>query len=105
MMRTSLMFFFNFSDDLEQISFLTIEQLLHKNQRTIVKSCYQNNKKTFLVCYQLWKKFGHEFFYLEEHIIKYSVYFEMNKVNSLLDTIEIFLSLETKLTVLTKSFF
>ena len=58
----------------------------------------------FLVCYQLWKKFGHEFFYLENHTMKFSIYFERNKAKTLLSEIKKLLLAEAKVTVLTKSF-
>lgn len=65
--------FFTFFEDLIQIDFLKSEQLLCEDNRNILKTIYQNNEKAFLVCNQLWLKFGHEFFYLENHTIKYSI--------------------------------
>lgn len=50
--------FFNFSEDLEEIDFLKFEQLLCEEDRETLKTLYQNNEKAFLVCNQLWLKFG-----------------------------------------------
>ena len=54
--------FSNFLEELSQIDFSKSEGSLLEDDCNILKTFYQNNEKAFLVCNQLWLKFGHEFF-------------------------------------------
>lgn len=76
-----------------------------EDDRNILKTFYKNNQKAFLVLNQLWLKFGHEFFYLEENTIKFAIVFEINKVDTLLKEIKKLEMADTRVTVLSKSFF
>ena len=59
----------------------------------------------FLVCHQLWQKFGPEFNFLEINTLKFAIIFETNKSKSLSKEIEKLLLLQAKVTVLSKLFF
>lgn len=68
--------------------FLKSEDVLLEDERNVLKTFYKNNEKAFLVCHQLWLKFGHEYFYLENKTIKFAILYEINKVATLLDEIK-----------------
>lgn len=75
--------FTDFLGELSQITFLKSEDIIEENERNILKTFYRNNDKPFLVCYQLWLKFCHKFFYLEISTIKCEIIFELNQVQTL----------------------
>lgn len=62
------------------------------------------NIKKFLVCDQLLKKFGAEFFHLEDYDFKMAVYFKTAKVNSYIKNIEEIKLLKAKNLVVEKAF-
>lgn len=97
--------FFNLLEALQRIDFLNDQELLPENKRLIIKTVYENHPKAFLICYQLWRKFEHEFFYLQNETIKYAIYFESNTVDNLLSEIKKLVAADAKVTVLIKSFF
>ena len=68
--------------------FLKSEDVLLEDERNVLKTFYKNNEKPFLVCHQLWLKFGPEYFYLENKTIKFAILYEINKVATLLDEIK-----------------
>lgn len=96
---------FNLLEALPQIDFLNDQELLPENKRLMIKTAYENHPKAFLICYQLWRKFEHEFFYLQNETIKYAIYFELNTVDNLLSEIKKLVAADAKATVLVKSFF
>ena len=59
-----------------------------KNKREIIRTFYPNNQKVFLICYQLWRKFDEEFFYLDNRTIKFAIFYELNNVQNLLTEIK-----------------
>ena len=77
--------FLNFFEESKQIEFLNSESDLLEEDRFCLKTLYINNEMAFLACNQLWLKFGHEFFYLENRTIKFAILFEINKVKTLLN--------------------
>ena len=97
--------FSKFLDEISQLTFLISEDVLLEDDRNILRTFYKNNEKPFLVCNQLWLKFGHEFFYLENNTIKFAVLFEINKVETLSKEIKKLVVANTRVTVLSKSFF
>ena len=97
--------FKKFLQELSQISFLTSQDILSEDDRIILKTFYKNNPLSFLVCNQLWMKFGHQFFYLEIETLKFSIVFEVKKVTTLLKEIKKLSLVDAKVTVLVKSFF
>ena len=94
-----------FYEELSQLNFLKSEELLLEDDRNVLKTLYKNNEKAFLVCNRLWMKFGHEFFYLEEHTIKFAIVFEISKVKTLLRKIKKLYKVDTTVTVLSKCLF
>lgn len=97
--------FSKFLEELSQLDFLKSEDLLLEDDRNMLKTFYKNNEKAFLVCNQLWMKFAHEFFYLEQHTIKFVIVFEVNKVETLLKEIKKLYMVDTRVTVICKCFF
>ena len=97
--------FKNFFDQISQISFLKSQDLLPENKRDLLKVLYKNNPVPFFVCSQLWIKYGHQFFYLEIETLKFSIAFEINKIETLLKEIKRLSLIDAKVTVLIKSFF
>lgn len=97
--------FEKFLQEMSQLTFLKSENILLEDDGNILKTFYKNNQKAFLVLNQLWLKFGHEFFYLEENTIKFAIVFEINKVDTLLKEIKKLEMADTRVTVLSKSFF
>ena len=97
--------FKNFFDQISQISFLKSQDLLPENKRDLLKVLYKNNPVPFFVCNQLWIKYGHQFFYLEIETLKFSIAFEINKIETLLKEIKRLSLIDAKVTVLIKSFF
>lgn len=91
--------------ELSQLVFLKKEDSLNENERNIFKKLYLNNQKVFLVCYQLWRMFDIEFYYLNNTTIKFAIGFEMSKVKRLLDDIEVLTEVEARVLVFSKSFF
>ena len=80
------------------------EAELGENERKILEEVYKNNLVHFLICHQLWQKFGSEFNFLEITTMKYAIVFETNKSNSLMKEIEKLTFLNAKVTVLTKTY-
>lgn len=80
--------FKKFLEELSELMFLKSEDVLLEDERNVLKTFYKNNEKPFLVCHQLWLKFGHEYFYLENKTIKFAILYEINKVATLLDEIK-----------------
>lgn len=97
--------FQQFLEELFQITFLKSEDVLLEDERKVLKTLYKNNEKPFLVTHQLWLKFGHRFFYLENRTIKFAVLLELNKVQSLLKEIKKLEIADARATVLLKYFF
>ena len=98
-------YFSKFLEEICQLTFLKSEDIILEDDRNILKTFYKNNEKPFLVCHQLWLKFGHELFYLENNLIKFAIVFEINKVETLLKEIRKLVVADTRVTVLSKSFF
>ena len=93
----------DFIDELIQIFFPDKEEELRENERGILEEVYKNNLVHFLICYQLWQKFGLEFNFLET-TMEYAIVFETNKSKNLTKEIEKLTYLNVKVTVLTKTF-
>lgn len=97
--------FTKFFEEISLLTFLKSEDILLEDGRNILKTFYNNNEKPFLVCYQLWLKFGHELFYLENYTIKFAIVFEINKVKTLLNEIKKLIVADTRVMVLSKFLF
>ena len=78
---------------------------MEENKRQILRTFYVNNEKIFLVLYQLHMKFCSEFFYLDPKTLKFAVFYELNKVQTLLSDLEKLAVLNARVTVFYKSFF
>ena len=65
---------------------------------------YKENIKPFLICSQLWQKFGNEFNFLDLVTMKFAVIFEVNKTKSFNKEIKKIELLSAKVTVISKSF-
>ena len=94
----------DFIDELEQIIFLDKKEELGENERKILEEVYNNNLVHFLICHQLWQKFGLEFNFLEITTMKYAIIFETNKSKSWMKEVEKLKFLNAKVTVLTKTY-
>ena len=69
----------DFINELGQIIFLDKEEELQENERKILEEVYRNNLVHFLICHQLWQKFGPELNFLEITTMKYAIVFQTNK--------------------------
>lgn len=65
----------------------------------------KTNIQDFLVCHQLWKKFGTEFYDLERNTLKFAVHFKNNKAEGFIKEIEKKISLTAKVITLQKTYF
>ena len=58
----------------------------------------------FLICHQLYKKFGVEFHLLQPNTLKFAVIFERNKTESFLKDVEKQKLLTSRISVLSKTY-
>ena len=79
---------FDFIYDLEQIDFLEKEEELNQNERMKLENVFKLHKIDFLVCHQLWQKFGPKFKSLEINTVMYAIVYETNKSKSLIKETE-----------------
>ena len=93
----------DFNDELEQLTFLQKEELAEYERKKLEK-IFKANMVYFLVCHQLWQKFGPEFNFLEINTLKFAIIFETNKSKYLIKEIEKLLLLQAKVTVLSKTY-
>ena len=93
----------DFIDELEQLDFLQKEELAEYERKKLEK-IFKANMVYFLVCHQLWQKFGPEFNFLEINTLKFAIIFETNKSKYLIKEIEKLLLLQAKVTVLSKTY-
>ena len=70
----------------------------------ILEQVYKANIKQFLICHQLWQKFGTEFKFLEIVTMKFAIIFEINKTKSYIKEIKKLEILQAKVTVISKTF-
>ena len=49
----------------------------------MLEQTYKENVKSFLICHQLWQKFGNEFNFLDLVTMKFAIIFEVNKQKAL----------------------
>ena len=89
----------------KQIIFLEQDETLENPEREILRLFFMNNQFLFLIFYQLWIKFGGEFFFLEPRTQKFAFVYKSNKVQKLLPMIEKLKDQHTRVTVFSKSFF
>ena len=94
----------DFFNELCQINFLEKEEELTESERKILEEVYKNNLVDFLVCHQLWQKFGPEFILLEKPKMTYAIVYETNKTKSFIWEIEKLSFLHAKVTGLTKTY-
>ena len=59
----------------KSIIFLETDETLNNPEREVLREFYMNNEFLFLVFYQLWMKFGDEFFFLEPRTLKFAFVF------------------------------
>ena len=78
----------DFIDELEQLDFLQKEEESAENKRKKLEEIFKANMVGFLICEQLWQKFGEEFNFLDTHTLKFAIIFETKKSKSLLKEIE-----------------
>ena len=96
--------FIDFICDLNQLEFLSKEEELDENETSMLEQNYKENIKPFLICNQLWQKFGNEFNFLDLVTMKFAVIFEVNKTKSFIKEIKKIELLSAKVTVISKSF-
>ena len=78
----------DFIDELEQLDFLQKEEELAENEIKKLEEIFKANMVGFLICEQLWQRFGEEFNFLDTHTLKFAIIFETKKSKSLLKEIE-----------------
>ena len=93
-----------FIEKLEQLIFLDKEEGLGEKERKILEGVYKNNPLHFLICHQLWQKFGPEFVFLGKTTMTFAILYETNKGKSLMKEIKKLTFLNAKVTVLTKTY-
>ena len=93
----------DFIDELEQLDFLQKEEESADSKRKKLEEIFKD-MVYFLVCHQLWQKFGPEFNFLEINTLKFAIIFETNKSKYLIKEIEKLLLLQAKVTVLSKTY-
>ena len=100
-------------EEINEMSLEFIEELedfdlekeeLAENGRKKLEEIFKANMVHFLICHQLWQKFGLEFNFLEIKTLKFAIIFETNKSKSLIKEIEKLLFLNAKVTVLSKTY-
>ena len=96
--------FIDFIYDLNELEILNKEEELDENETQILENTYKENIKPFLVCHQLWQKFGNEFNYLDVTTQKFAIIFEINKAKSFIKEIKKLELLNTKIMVTSKTF-
>ena len=96
--------FLNFIDDLNQLDFMTKEEELDENEISMLEQTYKENVKPFLICHQLWQKFGNEFNFLDLVTMRFAIIFEVNKTKSFIKEIKKLELLNAKVTVISKTF-
>ena len=96
--------FIDFIDDLNQLEFITKEEELDENERSMLEQTYKENVKPFLICHRLWQKFGNEFNFLDLVTMKFAIIFEVNKTKSFIKEIKKLELLNAKVTVISKTF-
>ena len=77
-------FSIDFIYDLNELELLNKEEELDENETKTLENTYKENIKLFLVCHQLWQKFGNEFDYLDVVTQKFAIIFELIKQKALL---------------------
>ena len=77
---------------------------MDENETKTLENTYKENIKPFLVCHQLWQKFGNEFDYLDVVTQKFAIIFEMNKAKSFIKEIKKLELLNAKVRVISKTF-
>ena len=68
-------------------------------QRKDFENLLKENMKTFLICHQLYRKFGFEFYQLDTSTLKFAIIFERNISKSFVKEIEKLIFLECKVKV------
>ena len=90
--------------NLIQLEILTKGEELDENETSIFEQTYKENIKPFLICHQLWQKFGNEFNFLDLVTMKFAIIFETNKTKSFIKEIKKLELLSAKVTVISKTF-
>ena len=70
----------------------------------MLEQAYKENVKPFLICHQLWQKFGNEFNFLDLVAMKFAIIFEVNKTKSFVKEIKKLELLNAKVRVISKTF-
>ena len=65
---------------LGQLDFLQKEELA-ENERKKLEEIFKEHMVYFLVCHQLWQKFGPEFKFLEMNTLKYAIILKQIRAN------------------------
>lgn len=89
---------------MEQLDFLIKEDQLAESEIKILEEVYKSNLRQFLICHQLWQKFGPEFKFLETTTLKFAVIFEINKTKSFMKEVDRLIFLQAKVTVISKTY-
>ena len=77
-----------FIEELEKLIFLDKEEELREKERRILEGVYKNNPLYFLICHQLWRKFGPGFVFLEKTTKAFAILYETTKGKSLMKEIK-----------------
>ena len=91
----------HFIDKLES---LVKEDELNIDERLKFEKVLKNDMESFLICYQLFRKFGNDFYFMEPDTMKFSILSERNKTERFLKDVEKHKILTSRLLVLSKTY-
>ena len=91
----------HFIDKLES---LVKEDELNIDERLKFEKVLKNEMESFLICHQLFRKFGNDFYFMEPDTTKFSILFERNKTERFLKDVEKHKILTLRLLVLSKTY-
>lgn len=97
-------FFVDFLYDLNELQFINQDELNDFETKEL-EEVYKKNISPFLVCHQLWQKFGNSFKFLELVTMKFAIIFELQKVKSFMKDIKKLELLQAKVIIYSKTFF
>ena len=98
-------FFLNFIEELNNVDFLSKEELLNDTEIRNLEQIYKNHLKRFLICHQIWQKFNSEYILLDNLTFKFVVTYEVNKINSYIKLVNKLEMIQAKVTVISKTLF
>ena len=91
-----------FIDELIDIKIEEKEVTLEKKIK--FEKVLNNHLELFLICEQLFKKFGHEIFFLKNDTLKFAIIYERIKAENFIKDLEKKEAIDSQITVISKTF-